>query len=684
MAGLAEADTLRTRWRTGNHVGSAKPSMKVLIRKVRIRRHFVTVGKDNIYCFIPGTGPPNRVYQGYLEVHSNFEELPNVQEVNIDHDFGQNGIAQATIVMDNVYYRQVSGVAGLYHVIERGWFSPFRGYSPTNPNTNFQLPATAASKNAWYEKVREKSTQIVILMGYGDAKVPVFSGLLNDTDLTVKPDKITVTARDFGQLFSDQRAFAWAKHPKVLDPITFCDRLSADKVTHEGTGARASSNPSSHPPRFALDDDDNTYWKSGGNSHNGAQEWISFKVPRGRYASIRLQPLYAKMTCYISIYKKNDAHWVDQGKGYTAAGIPWIKMIPEVKMGRNDYSLGNDFELGDDSTIRLTFTNLRYDHHSAGVKEMDAAKRVTSKEAKANKWILVDDASDVVKTVLQWLGFDDQYEVESTGVRLKDKLVFNRQTTFMEIITKIAEMCNYVFYVRPPDDFDENSPDNEVQSTMGVAIFRRNNAMPENPINTPMREVEAIRDDTLMTGIEAKFTDEPLAQHIRVRGKELPKKKGGRTLGADRTHRYMAGYLPPWARSDDIGNGGVKKVVVHYDQLLDSYQDCVIAAMFIAFREALESAKASIQCPALPFIHLDHQTFIYDRASGLSTRLWIAQKTLTFRTGEDGHFTMTLGGSLLDFPDLVAIRYELARALSDAGYNPAPLPNTFFDNPTFI
>lgn len=668
MAGLAEVDTLRSRWNTMKHIGPAKPDLTVMIRKARMRRRFQTVDWDDVHCFIPKTGPSNNIYYGYLEVHSDFEELPNVQEVTIDHDFAANGIATATIEIDNIYYKEQTGVAGLYHVIERGWFSPFRGHQPPS------LPKTHESQNEWYEDLREKSTQIVILAGYGDAKVPIFTGLISSTNIRVRPDKIIVTCRDMGQVLTDQRCFAWAKHPKVLDPITFYDRLAADNVTKEGAGARASSQDAGNAPRLALDGNNDSHWLSHRRDGPNAQEWISIKVPGGRYQSVQIDPAFAGMECFVSIYKHNDQHWIQRGLGTTNDGIPYVKHIQKVKKGRNGYGLGEDFHVGDNSTFRFTFRNLAHHKGSggpgyyAGVTEVRAAKRILSKEAKQNKWILVNDAADVVKVILQWVGLHD-WEVETTGVRLKDKLVFNRQTTFMEVIQRIAELTNYVFYIRPPDNFDEDSPDDNVQNTMGVAVFRSNQAMPDNPIE----RVEGVRDDKLLTGIEASLSDEPLAQHMRCRGKELPKKKGGRTLGADRTHRYMAGYLPPWSRASSIGNGGIKKVVVHYDQMLDSYQDCVIACMFIAFRQALESAKAQIQAPALPIIHLDHQVSIFDRGSGLSTRLWVAQKAMTIRTGENAHFTMTLGGSLIDFPDIVAIRQELKQALANAGYNPAPL-----------
>jgi hypothetical protein len=658
MAGVADIPTLRERWKSGDHIGEAKPYLALYMRKVRVRRRFDS--SKPRYSFIPGA--THAPYSGYLEAHSNWEKLPNIKGVEVDQTFEQNGLGTATIEIDNVWMREQTGVKGLFHLIERGWFSPFRGYKPP------ARPATHPEKNEWYEQMRQKSTQIMVIAGYGDARIPIHSGLIGATDIKVLPDKLQITARDWGQLLTDQRAFAWAKHPQVLDPITFADRLQADNVTQKGTPGNASSD--ANPLRLATDGNQHTFWLSKAHNSPDAQPWMSIKVPGGRYASVRIHSVFAE-SCYISVFHKNAGVWEDQGKGYTQEGIPWVKFIPTLSTNAKGYEIP-EVQLGDDSTIRFTFTNLKKHNGGfrAGVREASGARRKVSSEAKNNRWILVDDASDVVRTVLQWMGLHD-WEVESTGVRLSDKLVFNRQTSFMDIINKIAELTNYVFFLKPPENFDESnlaSPVND-QPSMGVAVFRSNQAMPSNPRDT----IESVADSNILQGIEAQLSDEPLPQHIRVRGKPLKKEKGGRALGGDRTPRVMAGYLPPWSRADTVANGGIKKVVVHYDNMLSSEQECIVACIFIAFRAALESAKASIQIPGFPPIQLDNQTSLFDRASGFSTRLWITQRHLTVTTGDDAEFTMTLGGSLIDLPDIVMIRNELALALAQAGVNPYPL-----------
>ena len=39
----------------------------------------------------------------------------------------------------------------------------------------------------------------MLVAGYGEATVPIFSGLVNDLDMTSRPDRITLTCRDAGR-----------------------------------------------------------------------------------------------------------------------------------------------------------------------------------------------------------------------------------------------------------------------------------------------------------------------------------------------------------------------------------------------------------------------------------------------------------------------------------------------------
>lgn len=700
QADAATVRTIRRRWKSGKHVGTAKPVCRAYVRTGRMQRAYRHVSASEVFAVVPGVSG-GRIWQGKWVAKNAYVPLPNLKEVQIDQTFDENGVAQATITIDNIGMVEKSGVEGLYHMMERGYYAPFRGFHPPN------RPKVGVA-NEWFDVLHDKSTQIIVLAGYGDAVRPVFLGLVNDVEPTSRPDQIVLRCRDMAQFLTDQQVFINAKARHVPDPISFADRHHAENTESVGHGADASSHDPQHPPRYALDGRLKTEWLSQGHPHRDAFEWIEISVPSGRYDNISVHPRFTGMEMYVAVYARDHGapgghgaqrrfteplphDWIDEGRGTVpGTNVPYVKHVPRVKEKRTSINFPEfGYLLGDNSRVRLYFTHLDYGLHTnrhqrdyrAGVTEFKAIRRRTKKEAKREKWILVDDLADVAKTVFQWCGIND-WEVESTGVRLKDKAVFNRSNFLIDIINNAAEQVGYVFYMKPPDEFDEDDlgPDNETNLSTGVGVFRQNQAMRRRPLDP----IELVHEDTVLKGIDAKFTDEPLAYNIRVRGKEVSRRKGGVTLGGDQTHRYMYVYRPPWSRDTrvkgiggrDFGNSNqwrnanLKRYVVHHDERFRSVEDCKIAALFIAFREALESAQVQIEAPCMPNIFLDNQTAIYDTGTGLSTRFWVALRSLRFTGGEEGAFVMSLGGSLLDAPDTITVRDELVKALNDNNYFP--------------
>lgn len=711
--------TMKSRWRSGKHVGSQKPVMRGYCRVVQISRHYFTLPRGQVYATVPGGAMkgvgPQKVWQGRWRPKTAWTTLPNILAFRSDQDFDANGVQTATIDLDNVGMVETTGLNGIFHAIERGYYAPHRGFKPKG------RPAVE-TKNSWFDILNDKSCQVMILAGYGDVVFPIFSGLVNDLDESSRPDRITLTCRDVGQVLTDQHIFANAKARGVTDPITFADRRDADRTDSVGHAADASNRTAGKGPRFVLDNSKETFWKSRDYDHGHPNElpWVQIGVPHGRYESFWLQPAYKDLECYVAIKARDrqapgpggakkhdysahyaDGEWIDEGNGnIPGTNIPWVKHIDRVRANERGYSLPRPgYDLGDDSKIRLYFTNLdrgksgtgKGRAYRAGVIRFEAIRRKTKLAARKEEWILVDDLSDVVKTVFQWSGIN-AWEVESTGVRLKSNSTWNRGNTLIDIITAAAEQVGYVFYIKPPQSFDESeealaSTENEL--AIGVGVFRQNQAM--RRANQTRDPVEQVSESSILQGINARFTDEPLAYNIRVRGKQRSKKKGGRTLGGDKTARYMYVYRPPWSRgtrgdvfnyyggrdphrtlsaSPDFRNGNIKKYVVHHDEKLRSVDECKIAALFIAFREALESATATIEFPGFPPLQLDHQLAIYDTGTGLSTRMWIAAKQVEYQAGPQGHFKMSVGGALIDLPDITYVRDELVRALRNSNYNP--------------
>jgi hypothetical protein len=691
----ATVTTLRRRWRSGAHVGENKPALRAYVRTTKIVRRARRVDPSDVYAHIPGWEGNNTIWQGVWNPRNGWQPLPNVLNVELDQDFDQNGVANTTIELDNIGSIQRTGVAGIYHTIERGYYSPFRGHNPDALGLD-----EAGERNAWYDVLSDKSCHIILVAGYGDATVPVFEGLVNDLDMTSRPDKIVLTCRDAGQLLTDQHVFVNAKARNVRDPITFCDRRRANNTSVQAFGADSSDHASQHPARFVLDDNTDTEWKSRDRDHAHPTNlpWVEVSLPNGRYESIELHPRYTDMTAYVCIKSKDknapggnggrkhyyntrysNGEWIDEHGGDTVPGtnIPYVKRLENVKAKQREVRLPDyGYDLGDDTKLRIYFTNLDRGRASesknfafrAGVIHLTGIRSRLQKGAKQSNWILVDDLADVVRTVFQWCGLND-WEVETTGVRLKEKSTWNRGQFLIDIINAASDQVGYAFHMRPRDSFDEDDLDNDdTEMSMGVAVWRQSNAMRKG--KGVRDKIEVVHEDQTLQGVNVKWTDEPLAYNIRVRGREKKKENGGRTLGGDSTERVMYVYRPPWSKDDDYRNGNIKKYVVHHDNTLKTLAQCKVAALFIAFREALESGQAQIEAPAMPTIFLDHQTALYDKGTGLSTRIYVASRQMSYRSGENGHFKMALAGPLLDLRDVERVRKQLTHLLRDHGFNP--------------
>lgn len=701
------------RWKSGEHIGAAKPTLKGYVRRGHFERHYENLPSSEVFSFTPGLGGPNSAWYAQWVPDEAYVEIPNILTAKGDSDFEQKGVQQVTVEIDNIILAQETGAGGIFHELDRGHMSPLRGQA------EFQ-GQTIGAENEWSNKWRDEATQMVLLAGYGEAFFPVFLGLLDDCDLNSRPDKIIVTARDMGKTLTDQRAFMDAKNLWVRDPITFCDRQQADQLEDVVTSVRAKSTNGTHPERYAIDGDEETAWVSQRHGSAGELEWIEGYIPHARVEDFQLFPGGEGMEVYVSVYATDEnvpgeateatgtngtvygEGWIDTGLGHVpGTTIPYVRHIPQVKEKRTEYGVeqgGGGFLLGDNSKVRVWFRNLskikipagiRY---QAAVRELRVFDRQKKEEALKNHWILVDDVSDIVKTVLQWAGFradgvHAEWEIETVGVRLADKLVFDRQTFLMDIPWKIAEMTSYIFYVKPPSSFDEGdlSAGNASNLSTGVAVFRQNQAMKASPIDKRY----LVRDTDLLTDIQPRFSNESLGDSIRVRGSTVAKGKKRRNpkihpLGADRLRRYQYSYRPVWARGGRRRFGNVRKPTVHYDEQVDTIFQAKVACLLIAFRQALEGSQARIEFPFFPPIQLDHQLVLHDTATALSTRLWIASRGWEYQGGESVRFAMNIQGALLDVPDVTETVTELTRLLNQRGYDPAPIARGPWTEPNFF
>lgn len=641
------------RWAIGVQVGDYKPTCIVQIQEGRYKRGYRPWAGSDVSATIPGESK-NRPWMAYWQASGPWTTVPGVKSIQISSGFDQGGMPVANVVINNVRFAQRTGHAvtppggspldGIYYAIERGYLSPLRGYRAP------QRPASAPA-NEWARKLK-RARRIRTWQGYGppnNANLDLttnggwsFHGMIDD--VTPTGDEISLTAR-MGTTLTDQRTFGWNKSRQLSDPVIFCDREDAEKIKRVGSSAKASSTQSGHPAKRVLDEDSGSSWRSAGNAQPEVTQWIEIRVPKGRYTDFVMDPAYDGLEMYVGFYVRDGKvdgvpvsnGWV--GSDTVPGGNGGWKYIRKaiVSTNRTQRTLGHSIECGDNSILRIGFRNLQKrggQPYRAGVTYLRAIRRTLSDEAERDKYILVDDITDVVKIVLRWAGFTE-WSIESAGVRLNGKAVFNRSTMLSEIIAKAAEQTGWLFHVVPP----------VTGESQGIAIFTSNQALVRSGTTLD------IRDDQLLTAIQPRFSRDDLPYIVRVRGKEH---KNGAQLGADKSKRIMAVLWTPWGdpgTGDDDLAGVIRHSVVSRPDL-GSYEECVVAAYLVCINAALQQVTATAEIPANPMATLNFQVGLIDKATGINSRLWISNWTHEASYTQEGYWRMSLGGSLIDTPDM--------------------------------
>jgi len=678
-------DLLRTRWRSRNHVGSAKPQLIVRVRQGLIDRGYRPasyVGKPLPTIF---KGHNTNPWGGWWRSTGAWITVPNVQHAGFNRSFADKGTSALTVLVDSIAFVENTGVAGVYHDIKRGWMSPTRGAVVTSRPKLWET-------NAWRD-VFNGGYQIELWEGYapdgeavpgGTGMSRTWVGLLEDCDLESHPDHITITARDYGVLLTDQRMMGWNKAREIKSPVTFADRrktLGEEKVN--GSAVASSEEPGR--PASGVTKKGGAIWVSQAHATENVTEWIEIHVPAGHYEEFYVAPHYNGMEMFLSIYchggacKVNGAAvadgWVDLGLGAvpgTLGGEPYVKHWGKVSAHHPmKRSLGLALDCGDDTTIRVSFRELVYDKgygsFRAGCDRLCAYRYGTdprhppdgSPGVSAKHWVLVDDAADVIRTVLFWAGFQE-WEVEDFGLSLDAPMHWGQDKFFIDVIDEILAFGNYVFYLKAPTDSD---------TSIGVPVFRKQRATTPPPSN-----MLAVRDTDMIEALRVKFDMSNLPFVIRFRGDA---DKSGVTLGEDTLKRFQATYFPPWSGADytklgavsaggafDIGRtGGVRRHFTSTAQdkvsaSLGSNDECMFACILAAIQYALQLCTGSFQIPGLPGVELDEQCSVVDEGTGTNTRMWIASVQSDHHAGPNGSYHMTVGGAMLDTEDFISIAYD--------------------------
>lgn len=647
-------DLFESRWRSGNHIGPARPVMQVWLRTGRYNRDYIT--RDGIGALIPGSSP-TRPWTAHWDPLSDWIELEGVLDYADEQDFESNGMTVANLTVENVGLVEAAGLAGAFHFVRRGRLSPWGGYSPPGRPG---FPGTGEM----FEKLIGNS-QIAVTQGYGmETMVVVFNGLIDNVEPTARPDRVRVTAR-MGKSITDEKLFGHAKDPKLLDPVTFALKTTGVVDNAEGVayGAKATSTRDGNPAKFAADKNSESSWISQNKSTGAATEWVEVRLPAGRYESFILHPRYEGMEVFVGLFVRGNSKldgvalpegFVAMGKGDVPGangGWPWIAHYGSAQAKQINHKLPGTFVLADDCVLRVAFRNLRKIQNNvyrAGMVRLAGVKRVRHEQVQTSrKWVILDDIADMVRLIFLWSGHPE-WEIENVNAKMEGKWVFNRDTRKVDIIKKIMEATNFVLFMSRPLSLD----------SMGVPVFRA----PRMTAN--MRNVPEILDRETLTGIQLQITEETLPSIFRVRGKRV--ESGGKTLGGDMAQRLMAVYRPPWAPASRTA-GRHAGIIRHFqypyesggDDHLSRQQDCEVMARRVALSAAMGSVTANLELSGHPGFALDSQVFVRDEGTGLASRMYVARRSSEFRLGAQSTWKTTLGGALLDTPDVTKVTHDL-------------------------
>lgn len=657
---------LYARWKSAQQVGGAKPSLRVTVTRGIIDKHYAKFKKldgstESFMTIVKGNNA--EPWQGFWRPTGEPIEVPNVLSVKTQRSLQQKGTGSATIEIENIIYKAIVGTGGTYHAILRGYLSPWLGLKllarPIIPSW---------IENEWFE-ILDGGYRVDVYEGYGDQQVHTFCGFIENSDFETQPDRITVTARDPGVLFTDQRVMGWNKPPEIRAPLQIADRERTLGVKPVGVGAKASSTATGRRAGAVLKRGNRTPWVSDGHSDSTGVEWIEITLPPGYYEKFYTVTPYKGQSMWVSVHATGGSTfngapvsgWLGVG-GLVTPGeesVPAIKHWASTSATGATRPFGAALQLKTDSKIRITLSNLPYrsewHSHRAGITRLaaflfgtDPAHPINGDPGTSAKhWVLVDDLADIAKAVFMWMGFHE-WDVELLNASLNLPLAFTMDKFFIDIMNYIEEQANWLFYMESPSS---------AGASIGVPCFVHSRAS-----DPPSANMVEVRDTDLLESAKVTVDLSNLPYIIRYRGGVS---KDGTAFDEEQIKRYNGTYFPPWSgagpfETEPGRTTGVRRHEFTRNILLQSDEECILAAILAAIQYALAAYTAEIQISGYPGIELNEQVSVVDKTTALNSRLWVTSIQTEHTTGANAAYKMTVGGSLLDGMDMEQLNTDLA------------------------
>lgn len=599
-------------------------------------------------------------WQGYWRATGAEKELPNIFSIKWTTDFSQKGCRTATVELENIVYKAIAGVGGIYHAILHGALSPWVGLSLVN---RIRVPGWEADE--WFE-VLDSGFRIDIYEGYGSELCHTFAGLIENADLETKPDRIILTARDFGILFTDQRVLAENKAPEIRSPLQAADLERTLGIEPVGIGPVASSTGSGFPVGN-ITKPGSSQWHSAGHASAANTEWVEITIPPGFYETLTLNLPVAEQAVYVSIFAKGTTYWRGEkvAEGWLGGGevpvtaTPFTWKYGSTYAGSKRLELGGKLEAGKGCVLRISLTNLHFSRETkdyrASVTRLAAMRFGQDPEHPAGGilkssgfggWLLVNDTTDIVKQVFLWAGFKE-WRIDKFGWSPGLPFGWAKEAYFVDIITQIEEQADWVFFMESPT---------ELAGSMGRPCFEHSTATVP-----PKRDMLEVRDTDLLEAVKFTIDLSNLPYIIRYRGNVDP---SGTVTDGDLVKRYSGIYYPPWSGAGPFPTeagrtGGVRRHELTVDPNLQSDEECIFGAILAAWQYALGAYTAEVQMSGYPGMELNDHISVVDKATGVNSRLWVSGIQSEHICGAKAAWKMSVKGSVLDGKDTQQIASDL-------------------------